>query len=190
MPSPVGHTLAGLCGFLLGRERIPPQQRRWWLASCVAIANLPDLDILPGLMLYGDPSEFHRDATHSIFVGMAIAGSVWAIAKSRGLKPHRLWGVYTGGLYLSHILLDMLVADPFPPTGVQAFWPFSFDYFAFPIAIFARFDYFDPALGMLDAILSWHNFFGVLREILILTPALVGSYYLGQKIGYHLRKSR
>lgn len=46
MPSPVGHTLAGLCGFILARKRLSTDRETWLFLGSIFIANMPDLDLL------------------------------------------------------------------------------------------------------------------------------------------------
>lgn len=175
MPSPVGHTLAGLCGFILVRQYVAPRQRLQLLFGSVFIANMPDLDILPGLLL-GDPRAFHRQGMHSLTAAAMTGVLVALLAKRWNLKKIQ-WGIWAAEVYASHILLDMLLDDPSPPFGVQALWPFSKIYFISPVTVFARFDYFDPALGMVRTMLSAHNFVTVLQEIVLLIPFVGLTWY-------------
>lgn len=176
MPSPVGHTLAGLCGFILGRQHVAPHQRLQLLLASVAIANLPDIDILPGLLLAGDPRVFHRQGMHSLIVAALIGGLV-ALLVRRWKLPRIRWGIWAVGLYASHILLDMLTSDSRPPFGVQAFWPFSQAYFISPVSLFGGFDYFDPELSVIKTILSVHNFVTVLTEMVVIIPLAGLAWY-------------
>ena len=131
MPSPVGHTLAGLSGYMLVRNHVGPYARRWVLFGSVVLANLPDLDFLPGLLL-GDLRSFHHQATHSLAAVAAVTLSSIAIASWWKLDRFA-WGTWGGSVYLSHVVLDLLVDDPSPPFGVQLLWPFSESYFISPI---------------------------------------------------------
>ena len=153
-------------------------EHKWLLIGSVLLANLADLDFLPGLLL-GDVRSFHHQATHSLaavaLVGLLVGGV------SRRWKLNGLWwGFWAGSLYLSHLVLDFLVNDPSPPFGVQLLWPFSESYFISPITLFARFDYFDPAVGMLTPLLSFHNLGAMLQEIALMAPFLGLAWYLGQ----------
>jgi inner membrane protein len=153
---------------MLVPQVLAPPGRRWLLLASVAIANLPDIDILPGLLL-GDPRAFHRQGSHSLIAALAVGGLVALLVRHWQLNRIR-WGIWAAVLYTSHIILDMLVADPSPPRGIQLLWPFSETYFSFPISLFGRFDYFDPNLGMVRSILSLQNVFTVLREIIVMSP--------------------
>lgn len=169
MPSPVGHTLAGVCGFIVARPQVPHRQRPWLFFGSVFVANLPDLDILPGLLLFGDPRTFHHQASHSLMAAV-VTGFLVAILAGRCNLNRIRWGLWAAGLYASHVLLDFLVDDPMPPFGVQALWPFSEAYFISPITPFAGFHYFDPELGMVRTLFSAQNLVTVLREILLMVP--------------------
>ncbi|PSO64382.1 MAG: hypothetical protein BRC41_12765 [Cyanobacteria bacterium QH_9_48_43] len=175
MPSPVGHTLAGLCGFIPARQRVPKRHQLKLLLASVAIANLPDADFLPGLLL-GNLGAFHRHGTHSLIVA-AVFGIFVALLVGRWQLNRIWWGIWAAELYASHIVLDMLGADPGAPSGVQALWPLSQQNYISPITLFAQFDYSDSGLGMVRTILSPQNFWGMLREFIIMTP-LFGLVWL------------
>ena len=51
MPSPVGHSLVGVCCFLLARNYVSTRQAKYMLLASIVIASLPDLDVVPGLLL-------------------------------------------------------------------------------------------------------------------------------------------
>ena len=178
MPSPVGHTLAGVCGFIVAQKHIVSHRQKWLLFGAVVLASLPDFDFLPGLLL-GDPRSFHHQGTHSlaaVAIGSLVAGGVARRWKLNGAA----WGIWAGGLYLSHVVLDLLVNDPTSPFGVQLFWPFSHLYFISPITLFSRFDYFDPAVGTLRALLSRTNFTTIVFEAMILTPFVGVAWIVGR----------
>lgn len=167
MPSPVGHAIAGLCGYTLVARDVAPRYRKALLFASVAIANLPDIDILPGVFA-GDLGRFHRQGTHSLVAGLAIGLFVGLLVK-RWKWSSLQWGVWAFTLYLSHILLDMLVESS---RGVQFFWPFSDDYFISPITIFRSFKYSASAIGTIQTIFSLNNTFTVIWEIILLFPIL------------------
>ena len=91
MPLPIAHSAAGLAGYLAFRKRTPTisaKQELFLLGSCLFLANLPDLDFIPGF-LCGDPGRFHHGLSHSLAVGLIGAlifyRFVW----------HRLKGIST-----------------------------------------------------------------------------------------------
>ncbi|MEB3281157.1 MAG: metal-dependent hydrolase [Lyngbya sp.] len=173
MPSPVGHSLAGVCGYILAQPHIPKRHRLSVLFASVFIANAPDLDILVGIVLRGEPGIFHRQATHSLIVAILIGLLTALIARSVKLKEWNWLGLWTGGVYTSHIFLDLMVADDALPFGVQAFWPFTADYFIFPLTIFGGFNYGGSGLfGFLFSLFTFQNLIFILQEIVILAPCI------------------
>ena len=184
MPSPVGHTITGLCGFVLARRNRRPKIDLQLLCASVAIANFPDIDILPG-MLVGDPRAFHRQGSHSLIVGAIFGLLIGLIGLfGRGTQNKVKWSVWSAALYNSHILLDLLVVDSRPPYGVQALWPLSQTYFISPITIFQGFNYFDPSLGMVQSILGIQNLVTISIEIIVLMPSIWIFIYLYRSLIY------
>lgn len=117
MPSPFGHTLAGLCGFMMAQKHLGSHRRVLLLTGSVGLANLPDIDFYPGL-LRGDLSSFHHQATHSLAAVVIVSLLVGGLASRWALKWFR-WAIWGGSLYLSHVVLDLLVNDSAPPFRVQ-----------------------------------------------------------------------
>lgn len=176
MPSPVGHTIAGICGFIVFQKKLTPRLWTLFFLFSIFIANLPDLDMLPGLLI-GDIRSFHHQGMHSITASVLVGLLISLLARQWKLNWVG-WGLWGGGIYLSHVLLDLLVNDPSPPFGSQLFWPFSKSYFISPITPFARFDYFNPGLGMVRTIFTLHNFGAVLREVILMTPLVGLTWYI------------
>lgn len=186
MPSPVGHTIAGFCGYILALNYVSKSQQRQLLLSSVLIANLPDLDMIPGLLLLGNPGAFHRQATHSFIVAALIGIAVAFLFKN----SKKWWLFWITGLYASHIFLDILVADIIPPSGVQALWPLSQEYFVSPITIFGSFSYFNPDLGIVRTLLSPQNLVTVLQEIVLIIPLVGLSWFLMKRLYWKPRLKR
>jgi membrane-bound metal-dependent hydrolase YbcI (DUF457 family) len=174
MPSPIGHALAGVAiawttGLADGRrsasDRLVP--------VCMALAAAPDLDLLiPGT---------HRTATHSVtalvlvtILAAAVTGRV--TRGTAGLDDSRRstltrWRValVCGLAYASHLLLDWLGADRFPPRGIQLLWPFSDRWFISDLDVFrqtARQHFLTPPIIR-------QNLAAVAQELAILLPILV-----------------
>jgi inner membrane protein len=178
MPSPIGHTIAGFCGLLLAPKGAIPKPPLNTLLASVVLANLPDIDILPGLFL-GNPAIFHRQGTHSIAASILVGILVSILSRwNRASAKFIRLGVWATALYFSHIVLDLLVTDPSPPRGLQLFWPFSDAYFISPITVFGGFNYFNPEMGMLRSILRANNLITVLREIALMMPIYLCVHYL------------
>lgn len=176
MPSPIGHSLAGFCGFLAVRQRVAASQRVWLLIAAVTIANLADIDVVPGLVL-GDPRMFHHQATHSLAAAAVFGLAVGALV-TLGRGNGRRWGAWSGVFYASHVMLDFLVDDPSAPFGVPLLWPFWAAYLMSPVPLFRRFDYFAPSVGFVGSVLSASNVTTVLWEVALLGPVVALFWFL------------
>lgn len=164
MPSPIGHSLAGLAaGWSIAP---PPEDRRARVkqaAIFLALGAAPDLDLL---------IHRHRFETHSIGAAL-VAGAVaalmrWPVASSR----LRIFFAVTAS-WATHPLLDMLAPDHWPPIGVMALWPFSHRFYITGIEIFlpiAR-EWRSHATYVLDARAG-------AREILVLLPIVLVVWWL------------
>jgi hypothetical protein len=109
MPSPVGHALGGIAA---GAWAAPGSRRAAaWLAALGAAA---DLDLLVGA---------HRGPSHSL--GAALLAGILVAAVTRSPR----WGAAAALAWGSHVLLDWLGQDNWPPLGIEALWPLSSAYF-------------------------------------------------------------
>jgi len=117
MPSPVGHALGGIASGWLAAPR-HDRAAMWTLAAAGAAA---DLDLLV---------HAHRGASHSLGAAL-IVGLVFGIVTR---SPRGSVAVFLA--YASHVLLDWVGEETWPPIGIQALWPFSRGYFQSPLVIF------------------------------------------------------
>jgi membrane-bound metal-dependent hydrolase YbcI (DUF457 family) len=186
MPSPIGHALAGVAA--AWAADLIPGDRAWrtaprlasWYAragngltlTCVGLAVLPDLDLV---MLPFKP-ETHRTVTHS--VGAAVIVWVAAAAVARSVRrPVARVSLMCAAAYATHLLLDWLGADRFPPFGLQMFWPFSDGWFISGWDVFrqtARRQLLSPAIIRLNAL-------AIAQEMAILVPILVALWLVRVK---------
>lgn len=134
MPSPLGHSLAGLAVGWLAEPR-PTHDRGTvrdslspFVLACAALAILPDADLLV--------PRWHRTATHSLtatalifIVAMVVTGKVTG-------KPAWRFSLALVAAHLTHLLLDWLGTDRFLPPGFQLFWPFLDRFFYSGIDLF------------------------------------------------------
>jgi membrane-bound metal-dependent hydrolase YbcI (DUF457 family) len=92
---------------------------RWKLfAAILVLANLPDIDVIFGLLIDWNGSAFHRGPTHSLLFALAS-----------GFLASRTSGIWTGfprlgfpicfALILSHVAADALLST----SPVSWFWP-------------------------------------------------------------------
>ena len=177
MSSPIGHSLVGLAVYgFQGRPLARPDYEQMFVF--IVIANLPDVDFLPGLIA-GTPNLYHHGASHSLgaalIVASGLAGLAYIAKKSYPLRNFVLFW----GLYMSHVLVDFLCHDGRPPAGVPLLWPFTNAYFTLPILPPIRHAALDHAtIGqVLRDIVSTHNLYAVFLEILlalVLTVVFIG----------------
>jgi membrane-bound metal-dependent hydrolase YbcI (DUF457 family) len=120
MPLPLGHTAIGFATHSLccGNN---PTGSLWRLAVFVTIlSNLPDIDVVIGILLQGNGSVYHRGPTHSLLFSAVLAFPA-------SMAP-RFWSWIPNLSYracfmviLSHVLADLL----FTTSPVSLFWPFE-----------------------------------------------------------------
>lgn len=174
MPLPVGHALAGI-----GLQRAWPGLffRKGWHDAlfCALLANLPDADFLPGLLL-GRPNLYHHGAFHSLGAALAIAlltAGMFRLADRRAAPARRrTWPLAAAAFLLlsSHLLLDYFTIDLVAPFGLPLLWPVSGRYFIAPRPIFLDVTRSARAGDFFVSILNRHNLAAALRE-----AALVGG---------------
>ncbi len=123
MPLPLGHTAIGLAAHEVYNKNNSALSR-WKVAVYIAIlANLPDLDILIGLLLQGNGIVFHRGPTHSLFFALFM-GFFASIAYRLWSQIPKMSFVNCFILILSHVLADFFLTS----SPVSFFWPFEVTY--------------------------------------------------------------
>jgi membrane-bound metal-dependent hydrolase YbcI (DUF457 family) len=172
MPSPIGHALSGVAiawtASLAERDAAGRTVSDRRLPLYVALAAAPDLDLL----VHGA----HRTASHSVtamllvtIVAAAVTGQVTPLRGPRfgGQRGWRI-ALLCGISYGSHLLLDWLAADNYPPRGIQLLWPFSSRWFISDLDLFRQ----TARQQFLTAPIIRQNLFAVAQECLILLPVL------------------
>ncbi|MDH3376991.1 MAG: metal-dependent hydrolase [Gammaproteobacteria bacterium] len=181
MASPVGHSLIGLAaGHLTGRHL--PVATWGWFWFVLLTANAADLDFVPGLLV-GDMNRFHHQASHSL-AAAAMFGVVVAVVARRYNCSARAWGLSGCAIYASHLAGDVIAADYGAPFGIPLWWPFSMDYVISPIPVFSSIhhgDASDTNLRVLAQIFSAHNLGAIGREIMLIAPLLLGTWYMRRR---------
>lgn len=135
VPSPIGHLLAGLSVGWLSEPAPPPAERRDprpaltpFVLWCAAAAALPDADlIIP---------HFHRSATHSLTATVLVLIMAAGVTGKVTRSPGWVFAWAMAAAHGSHLLLDWLGTDRFPPPGIQALWPFSREFFISHVDLF------------------------------------------------------
>jgi len=85
----------------------------------LVLSNLPDVDVVLGIVLQGNGSAFHRGPTHSLIFALIagfLASKVWELWSPWPRLSFRICFM----LILSHILADSV----FTSSPISFFWPF------------------------------------------------------------------
>jgi len=167
MPSPFGHSLAGLAvawaaDLLPGDRawRAAPASASWYrragnglTAACAVLAMAPDLDLA---------FTRHRTYTHSVGA-VVIVGLVAALIAK---KARSRVALMCAAAYASHLLLDWLGVDLYPPLGLQALWPFDSGWYI------SGLDWFRQTRR--EQLFTWpvieQNLLAIAQEMAILVP--------------------
>jgi inner membrane protein len=167
MPSPIGHAIAGYAVVSGSKETL---SRRVWIsvAGAMFLANLPDVDFIPGLLL-GDPGEYHRQAFHSLFAAVLVGASIASVYRMRGRGFVGSF-LLTAGLFSSHLLLDLFTHDTTGDAGLQLFWPFTERFFSIPLPLFSELHKSGTGWEFVTSLLVLRNLPMVLWEITVVLP--------------------
>lgn len=117
MPLPLGHLAIGLATHELGSDR--SAFGRWKLfAAILALSNLPDIDVVFGLLLQWNGCAFHRGPTHSLLFALAAGLAAWRASERWPWLPRLgFWSCFA--LIFSHVAADALLSN----SAVSFLWP-------------------------------------------------------------------
>ncbi len=165
MPLPIGHALAGIA-FFKARPGMFFASRWHEALFLIFLANLPDADFLPGMVL-GHPNLYHHGIFHSLGAALAIgAAGGWFFYR----KKKRFWepaaAVFL--VFYAHLLLDFFTQDFVAPYGLPLFWPFSRQYFIAARPFFINITRSGESSDFFISLFNQHNLAAAGREILIL----------------------
>ena len=135
--------------------------------ACATIAAAPDADLAFGV---------HRTFTHSL-TATALVAIVAAAVAARLRAPVVAVALTCAAAHASHLFLDWLSADNFPPYGLQLFWPFSDRWYISGLDFFlgTRHQRFFTTQALMI------NARAVTRELLILGPLAWIAWLVGVK---------
>ena len=118
MPLPLGHAAGGLAIYELYAKN-GFHMRPWKaLVFTLVLTNLPDIDVLIGLIVHGNGAIFHRGPTHSLLFAVVISALVSNAWRCWSRIP-RVPFLLSILLLLSHILLDAILTS----APVSFWWP-------------------------------------------------------------------
>ncbi len=171
MPLPFGHSLMGYTLY----ETMPHKAKglNWrMLMLFIVIANLPDIDFLPGF-LGGNPNIYHHHyLSHSIGFAVFIGGMfAWFFSFKKGGNFLSYFLIFTSVCY-SHIIMDLVTADTGEPFGVPMFWPLTKTYYYSPFSIFMSLHKIGLNKEFIQSLFVLHNLWVALWEIVIFMPIL------------------
>ena len=120
MPLPLGHAAIGFATHsLISNDK--GCFNKWRVAIFIVIlSNLPDIDVLLGLILQNNGSVFHRGPTHSILFALIMGliasqtSKLWSHIPTISFKTSFL-------LILSHVVADYYLTN----SPVSFYWPFE-----------------------------------------------------------------
>ncbi len=179
MPLPVGHSLLGYATYdaVTGEER-----KTTWraLLLVVVVANLPDLDFLPGFLM-GEPNRFHRHyLSHSLGAAIVVGALLAAFFYRRRNKKFFSCFLLFFAVYFSHVVLDYFGVDRTNPLGVPMFWPLTSSHFMAPIGLFMSVQKSNDSGSFFQTIFVMHNLLATLWELALLLP-VVGMVKLARR---------
>lgn len=124
MPLPLGHTAIGWAAYETTNVSPPPRGEHTLIsripsfALVAVLANLPDVDVLFGLLFHGNGAAFHRGPTHSLLFALVtgyLASHGWRLWRR---IPRFGFGL-CAMLVFSHVVADMLLTS----APVSLLWP-------------------------------------------------------------------
>jgi len=131
----LAHATAGYLAYEALRPTGP--HRPALLAGALVMANAPDLDFLPGLLI-GAPVAYHRGVTHTLGALVVVSVAAWAVARALRSRRAWWWGLAAGAAYGTHLLVDCLTVDAIPPYGIQLLWPLTGAWVHAPFSLFGE----------------------------------------------------
>ncbi len=144
MATTVAHGLIGIVVYCATREarslssgdtKLPLNVGVLLLAALVA--NIPDMDMVVGLLLQGDHRVFHGGISHTLFFAGAAGFMVWLLAKH---SHHRAGlSIALTLILLSHVMVDIFtgpVIGFYPTHGALPFWPVYESRMILPLTLF------------------------------------------------------
>ncbi len=120
MSLPLGHLAVGILHHDLSSKKTTSIRDWKTLLVCTILANLPDLDVVVGLLVAGNGNAFHRGPSHSLIFALLMG-----IVAARLLRyipgAPKLSSLTAFLVILSHLFADIL----FTASPVSFFWPFE-----------------------------------------------------------------
>lgn len=179
MATPIGHSLAGYVIYHFSCGLPQTRGRLGLVLLCIVMANAPDLDFIPGLLM-DRPALYHQGITHSLGFALVVSLGTAAVYRTR-TKSFPAMFVLCFVSYLSHLVLDLFGPDGRLPYGIPLFWPISGERFISPVQVFLGFHHVGATsasrLEWIEGILDVYNLGAISLEIVLIAPFV----FLGQR---------
>jgi membrane-bound metal-dependent hydrolase YbcI (DUF457 family) len=120
MPLPIGHTAIGLATYELSTNNNSVLNNLKIFIFVAILANMPDFDVIVGLLIKWNGNAFHRGPTHSLIFALAMGILVSRAWKFSSQIPRMRFEICFL-IILSHILADFF----FTSSPISFFWPFE-----------------------------------------------------------------
>jgi len=174
VPSTLGHTIAGLAVAELFQYREGRVRRQ-----AVLMANVADLDILPGLLTRRPPDATHGRVSHSFGAAIIAGAGAGLSAKARGRRfgPRFLQAV---AAYGSHVALDYL--GKVPEDGLPIWWPLSDRSHASEHHWFETIISYSKERGFWLGLFNRSNVGALAREAAVTVPAYLAARLVGGRV--------
>ncbi len=120
MPLPLGHATIGFTIHSLCSANESGVCRWKALIGILILSNLPDIDVVLGIIFHGNGNVFHRGPTHSLifaFIGGFLASRVWKWWSQLPKLEFKICLL----LVLSHVVADFA----FTHSAISFFWPIT-----------------------------------------------------------------
>ena len=118
MPLPIGHTAIGLATYELSTNNNSALNNFKIFIFLTILANMPDFDVIVGLLIKWNGNAFHRGPTHSLIFALIMGFLALRAWKFSSQIPRMRFDICFL-IILTHILADLF----FTSSPVSFFWP-------------------------------------------------------------------
>ncbi len=181
VPSPIGHALAGLAAawavdLVPGDRawRTAPASASWYqragdglTSACVVLGAAADIDLL---------FVTHRTVTHSVGAVILVALFAATLASNAHRSVLRVASMCAAA-YATHLFVDWLATDLSRPRGIQALWPFRFEWFISGLDLFQQ----TERRQLWSVATMVKNAGAILQEVAMLGPIVVALWLVRVK---------
>lgn len=123
MPLPIGHAAIGFTTYSFCNGNESTYSRWKILLGILVLSNLPDIDVVLGIVFKGNGNIFHRGPTHGLIFALIGGFLAYRICRCWSQLPKLSFRICFL-LILSHILADSFFTD----SPISFFWPFTINW--------------------------------------------------------------